>query len=156
YRPQLLAVLGCVVLLLAIGFANIINLLSMRATGRRAEMALRRAIGASNGRLVAQVATEGGLLATAGGALGLLIATWAVGVGSLATPLGIPRLDEVHIDVVAGAATVALSGIATLLFSLLPLGVALKAAPEAILRGASRALGSSGSHTRLRSAFVIG
>ena len=120
-RPALLVLLGAVGFVLLIVCVNIASLTLTRALGRTRELAVRAALGAGRVRLVNGLLVESVVLATAGGAAGLLIASWAAkGIAALDSGLGIPLLDQTRVDGVVIGFTLVASVVAALLFGTLP------------------------------------
>jgi putative ABC transport system permease protein len=98
---------GCVLL---ITWANVANLLLMRTLSRRREIATRLALGASRARIVRLMLSESVLVALSGGALGALVAIWAIPAILSAIPAGqLPRIGEVRVDGWVALFTIGLS-----------------------------------------------
>jgi putative ABC transport system permease protein len=154
-RLTLLVLLACVGLMLAIGFANVLNLLLIRSTARQGEIAVRRALGASPRHVAGQLLAEGALLATAGAVIGTLVAYWGVALVVATGPATIPRLDEARVDGMVLLCVAALLAFAIGVFSLAPLGVALRATPQSALRAAGRTGAGQRGQGKLRGAFIV-
>ena len=153
-RPALLVLLGAVGMVLLVACANVANLLLVRGTTRRAEFALRSALGAGRSALVRQVLAESLLLALAGGALGLGITLAALAVLRRLHPANLPRLADVELDPTVLAFTVVTCAVTALLFGLVP---ALRAAgvdPQEHLKAGGRG-GSVGDRRRGRSLLIV-
>ena len=97
-RPFLLVLLGAIGFVLLIACANVANLLLSKSGSRGREIAVRLAVGASRWQLLRQLVTESMLMALAGGALGLALAS--AGMGSLLAmaPSSLPRVSDIRLD----------------------------------------------------------
>ncbi|HEY3662967.1 MAG TPA: ABC transporter permease [Chthoniobacterales bacterium] len=154
-KPLLLILSGAVALVLLIACANLATMLLARATARQREMAIRVAVGASRARLLRQALTESVGLAIFGGAVGILLAIWAIDLVKSIGTQTIPRLSEVHIDLTVLLVTLAIAIGTGLLFGLVPgLASGRPDLTEALKEG-GRGSTSSRRHNRLRNALVI-
>ena len=153
-RQPLLILSGAVAFVLLIACANVANLLLARAASRQRELAIRAALGAARRRLIRQMLTESLVLAAAGGAAGLLLASWGIWALQSVAPSNLPRLTGVQIDTMAILYTSVASLLTGLIFGAGPAlqGAALTAGEFLKERGRE----STGSHgRRLRSAVAI-
>jgi putative ABC transport system permease protein len=155
-KPALWALFAATALLLLVGAANIANLMLARATSRRRELAVRVALGASRRRLAAQLLVESLVLALAGGAAGLLLATWLVELLAAVAPADIPRLEDVSLSGAALLASVAFTLVTTAVFGLLPALSASRFNLSETLSEAGGKLTNARTGKRLRGALVVG
>jgi putative ABC transport system permease protein len=141
-RRALLILLGAVSCVLVIACANVANLMLVRVTGRRRELALRLALGAGRWRIARCLLTESVLLALAGGALGVAAAYWLVRAFAALDPIHLPRIHEVALDGGVLLCAVAASIATGLLFGLAP---ALRASRPGLANWLKEGPGAAGS-----------
>jgi putative ABC transport system permease protein len=141
-RPALFVFAAASGLLLLITCINVASLLLVRGVGRFREIAVRSALGAGRGRLIVQLLIENGILAVAGGALGIVVAAAALQSFIAFAPAGVPRLDEIHLNVTALAGAVGIAGVAMLLFGLAPAVMTSHVELQRALRSDTRQSGS--------------
>ena len=140
-RSALLLLLGGVGCLLAIACANVANLLLARGAGRRRELAVRAALGASRVRLVRQLLTESLVLAVAGGVAGSAIAFAAIPGIRAAMAHKLPRIADLTVDLPMLAFALLLTLGTGLVFGLPP---ALRASRWALSESMKRSSGRAG------------
>lgn len=97
-RPAVIAFAAASALLLLITCLNVANLFLVRGLARSRDVALRRALGATPGRIVSELITEHTVLVLLGGTFGVVVATFAVRAFLALAPAGLPRLAEVRVD----------------------------------------------------------
>ena len=119
-RSALWMLMGAVLLVVLISAANVANLVLVRGSRRRRELAIRTAVGAGRGRLFRQLMLENTLLAAAGAVAGLVIGQLVLTAFLGLAPPDLPRLDTVGLDSNVLAFTIALSVLVLLIFGWLP------------------------------------
>ena len=151
--PMLLTLAGAAAAVLLLACANVGNLLLVRLSSRRRELAVRSALGASRARLIRHLLGESALLAATGGILGMIIAALAIDLARALPPNRLPRVQELAVDgrmlfVGAGASLITL-----LIFGLWPALRATSASTTASLRAG--VLGSIGGDAESRARRVL-
>lgn len=142
-RKAYFMLLGAASLVLLIACANLASLLLARGSGRRREMAVRAALGASPGRLLRQGLVESCLLALLGGGIGIFLAAEGVQLFRAIAPASTPRLSEISVDSTLLWFSLITSLAAGILFGIVPARRAARMDPnEALKSGAGAILGA--------------
>jgi putative ABC transport system permease protein len=153
-RPRLLLLLAAASLVLLISCVNVAGMLLARATERLGEVGVRLAIGAERRRIVRLFLTESLVLALAGGAVGVALATWGTTALLGLAPDSVPRTGEVAVDVGVLLFAILIVVGASLVFGLAPAAQALRHNRKPIVsegRGGQSIRRSS----RLRTGLVV-
>jgi putative ABC transport system permease protein len=154
-RPQLLVLLGSVVLVLLIVCVNVANLFLARAAARGREVAVRTALGAGRARLARQFLTESVVVTAIGSVLGLFVAYWGSKLLVSKAPRSIPRASEIGIDGNVLLFLLGLSVVTAVIFGVLPAMQMSRGMPIASLREGGRGARGGLARRGLRQALVV-
>ena len=147
--------MGSIGMVLLIACANVANLLLVRVEGRRQELALRAALGASWGRIAAELWLESLTLGILSSLLGLGLAWGALRALVVTAPDGLPRVHDIGIDGPVLLFTAAIAVFTSLLFGAIPVFKYAGAQLSTGIREGGRALSQSREQHRARSVLVV-
>ena len=153
-RKPLLILLAAVAGLLLVGCVNLANLLLARAAGRRQQMAVAAALGASRAEMLRAAMRETVALAALGGALGILLAAVLVPVMQPYLPPALNFRGTLHLDWAGAGCAVLLSVVAALFAGAVPAWIASRTQPHEVLNSEARLASESRGSKRIRRALV--
>jgi putative ABC transport system permease protein len=158
-RSSMLVLVGAVSFVLLIACADVANLLLVRATARKREIAIRSAIGAGRGRIIRQLLTESVVLSPVGGVLGLILGVVAIRALLAVNTADLPRLGQngsaVGLDWRVLTFTLLVSFGAGIIFGLLPALQGSRADLNATLKASGGPSGTAFGHNKVRSLLVV-
>src|SRR6202165_3732660 len=152
---MLWVLMGSIGMVLLIACANVANLLLVRVEGRRQELAVRPALGASRGRIGGELLLESVILGLLGSMIGLGLAYVALRVLVARAPTGLPRIHEIGIDTTVLLFTLAVSLLASILVGSIPVFKYAGARLSPGIREGGRSLSESREQHRARSVLVV-
>ncbi len=151
-RPVLIVLAGGVGMVLLIACANVASILLARAIDRRAEVAVRMALGAGRGALIRQLLTESVVLAAAGLVVGVALAWGGVAMLASVVPRDVPRAEDIRLDVTVLVVAGAVALVSALVAGLAPVWSTLRGRVVGVRSGTREIAG----HGRLRRWLVTG
>jgi predicted permease len=154
FSQGLWVLLGAVALLLLIACANLANLMLVRATERRRDMAIRQALGASRSELLRQLLVESALLSLGGALLGALLARWSVPLLVALSPEALPRARDIHVSLPVLLFTLGVAVLAAVVFGLVPALRAARVDPNRDLKAEGRGAAGAAERSRTRGWIV--
>ncbi len=145
---------GAVLVVLVIAGVNVTNLFLVRWVAKRREAAIRRALGASQGRMVIHALSESLVLTLIGGILGLVVAALALPIVLRLAPTDIPRLSSVRLSATSGAFSALLSIMLGLAFG--AISIRGRRGDEGAIRGGERTVSASKQERMAQKALLVG
>lgn len=153
-RPLFRILFGAVVFVLLICCANVANLFLSRSTRVRRQIAIARAIGASNFQIVKQMLIESCLLSVIGGIIGLLFASWSLGFLGHLIPTDISRITELNLDYRVLLFTFTIAILSGILFGSAPAAQLLRGDLANTLKESSTKMGVGPTTRRFQAILV--
>jgi len=154
-RPALLLLFTAVAVVLLISCVNIANLLLVKTSDRRRELAVRSSIGACRWRLLRQLLTESLVLSVVGGGLGIAIAVLGISPFVSLLPPGTPRLGEIGVDGRMLAFAAGLTVLTGVLVGLLPALTVFRAPVNSVLQDSGRGTLGGRYRNRTQAALLV-
>jgi putative ABC transport system permease protein len=151
--PALWLLMGAVGLVMLVACTNVANLILARQASRQRETSMRLALGAPRGRLIAYLLAESGMIAVAGGAVGVAIAYGCIRILQWLRPAQLPRLDAIEVDVPVLIFALTSAALAALISGLGPAIVATRTDLMLAMRAAARNI--AGASGRVRATLVV-
>jgi len=155
YKQILAIIFGAVIAVLMIACFNLANLQLARGSARQHELAIRSALGATRWDILRQLLIEGGLLALAGGFIGLLLASWGKDLLVWLAPPDFPRARDIAVDPSVIGFCLGISVLATLAVNLIPAFRAASADVNTDLKSSGPSTGADRSRSRARNALIV-